>query len=391
MSGGQEWSGGPAAQGWPAGHHAPGAGTPGAGPAGRRAGKSSGSRQGPSAGWKIVHSLWMLWGFLSLGMMWSIGFGYIAIRTRQARWIVPAVISFLANAYFWLPAWANLLTGWTASDGSVFTTAAVAVDLIGFFVFGGVAIGLNGSWLRWLWGHQQRRWAREMAAQGHRVEPAPYGAPFGGPDERQLVAGPDGRHYALGAPIGPPAGAQGVGGNAPGRSQEAGSPVAWTGQSPWGGPGIDLTRPPSRPGPFQAGPPASGHRSFIPQAPAFPAALSGPGPAGPAPSSPSAATGPLGTAPLDLNAADVGRLMSLPGMTGELAARIVAERVARGPYARVTDLVAREVVAPHVFLRFSTQLAVDPALASLTPPATGPSTPPGGHEPHAPAGRRLEF
>ncbi|MBA2442805.1 MAG: hypothetical protein H0V53_10445 [Rubrobacter sp.] len=40
-----------------------------------------------STGWKLMHSLWMLW-FLTLGFFNWVAFVYIGVRVRQRRWVL---------------------------------------------------------------------------------------------------------------------------------------------------------------------------------------------------------------------------------------------------------------------------------------------------------------
>jgi hypothetical protein len=72
--------------------------------------------------------------------------------------------------------------------------------------------------------------------------------------------------------------------------------------------------------------------------------------------------------PLDLNAATVTELQSVPGVDPSLAGRIVAERTARGRFGAVEELSA--LVPPHVLVRLAPHLLV-------TSPARGPVRRPG--------------
>ena len=54
---------------------------------------------------------------------------------------------------------------------------------------------------------------------------------------------------------------------------------------------------------------------------------------------------------LDLNRAAPGDLLLLPGVGPKLAARIVAERVRRGGYARADDLLSVKGIGPATFAR----------------------------------------
>ena len=83
----------------------------------------------------------------------------------------------------------------------------------------------------------------------------------------------------------------------------------------------------------------------------------------PLPGWPSATAGPPAhpgspATPLDLNAATMTELQSVPGVDPSLAGRIVAERTARGRFRAVEELSA--LVPPHVLVRLAPHLVVAP-------------------------------
>lgn len=80
---------------------------------------------------------------------------------------------------------------------------------------------------------------------------------------------------------------------------------------------------------------------------------------------------------LDINTAPADSLELLPGIGPALAKRLVADRVARGPYLAVGDLERVSGIGP----RIAAQLA--PRLRFATPPAARPSPPPAASAPGA--------
>jgi competence protein ComEA len=62
--------------------------------------------------------------------------------------------------------------------------------------------------------------------------------------------------------------------------------------------------------------------------------------------------------PVDVNAADAPALERLPGIGPALAARIVADREARGPFRRVEDLDRVPGIGAATLARFADQVVV---------------------------------
>ncbi|WP_394162734.1 ComEA family DNA-binding protein [Galactobacter valiniphilus] len=387
----------------------------------------------PTAGWRIVNSLWMLTGFLSLGLLWFLGFWIVAIRRRSSvLWYVAAVVvTALDVAMF-------VLTGLGIEDQdnqNLKNWSGVVMGLL-MFAVPAVALTMNVFWLRWLWQDQlasgRGAWVAVPAVAGL---PAAY-APSPWTRGPQAGQRPDGAAGAWvpgqgqaqgqgGYPAGYPGGNAGGYGawgqpGQPGQAGQAGqvgqaarvggaAPQAWGQPAPlgqFGQPGQS-----GQPGPpaWGAAPSAgplqqahgSGARSGAHAAGGNAAANGAPRPSrgtGPTPGTPptgatgTGATPVIGGPQLDLNAASVAQLAALPGAGQALARAIVAERDARGAYARVSDLVARGVVQPHVFLAFSTGLFAGPLAAPPTPGLEGEAaarrSDDGGE---AGGGRRLEF
>ncbi len=64
--------------------------------------------------------------------------------------------------------------------------------------------------------------------------------------------------------------------------------------------------------------------------------------------------------PIDPNASDARSLSFVPGLTRRLAAEVVAERDAHGPYADVDDLLRVRGIGPTRLARARPHLTVDP-------------------------------
>lgn len=360
----------------------------------------------PTAGWRIVNSLWMLTGFLSLGLLWFIGFWMVAIRRRtSALWYIAAVVvTALDVAVIVLVALSN-----ADPDNSVLDT--LGSTILGIILLGVpvAAFTMNVSWLRWLWQDQLARGGGGWTAAPAGFAPSPWtsGPGVGHVPEGAPVAWAPGQAggqsgYLGGAaasyPAGQPAGnaAWGRSGqNPPGRhAGGAGAPV-WGQPAPFGQfgqPGQPDQSSRATPTAWESAPyPGSQQPARVPGAHRGSAHQGSPAPAPAAPAD-TGAVPVIGGPQLDLNAASVAQLAALPGSSGPLALAIVAERDARGAYARVSDLVARGVVQPHVFLAFSTGLFAGPLAAPPTPGLDGePAARRRDDGGEAGGGRRLEF
>ncbi len=375
----------------------------------------------PTAGWRIVNSLWMLTGFLSLGLLWFLGFWIVAIRRRSSvLWYVASVVvTALCVSMF-------VLTGLGVEDPENQGLKNSSTLVMGTLMFGVpvAALTMNVYWLRWLWQDQLARgrgaWVAVPAGAGMPVAyaPSPWtrGPQAGQRHDGAAEAWVPGQGQAQGQggyPASYPGGNAG-GYGAWGQASQAGQvgrvggavPQAWGQPAPlgqFGQPGQPA--PPTWGAPPSAGPQQQAHgggaRGGAHAAGSNAAANGAPRPSrgtGPTPGTPltgapgTGATPVIGGAQLDLNAASVAQLAALPGAGEALARAIVAERDARGAYARVSDVVARGVVQPHVFLAFSTGLFAGPLAAPPTPGLEGEAAArrrdDGGE---AGGGRRLEF
>jgi DNA uptake protein ComE-like DNA-binding protein len=81
------------------------------------------------------------------------------------------------------------------------------------------------------------------------------------------------------------------------------------------------------------------------------------------PHGPAAAASPAAAAPvlIDINTADLGTLQTLPGVTGEVAAKIVSRR----PYPTKAHLLTRKVLSEDVFDAIRKDIVARPAAAAL--------------------------
>lgn len=95
-----------------------------------------------------------------------------------------------------------------------------------------------------------------------------------------------------------------------------------------------------------------------------------PGGAGPraAPAGATAAAAPGGTGRLDVNTAPAESLATLPGIGPVLAARIVADRAAHGPFAGLADLQRVRGIGPRLASRLAPRLRFAPPPRGAAPP-----------------------
>lgn len=97
--------------------------------------------------WVLRHSAWLLAPILGFGLLSFVGFVYLAVRVRTARYWIAAVVSSAACALAW---WATDRTEPGPTPGSTQTSSTGAA--IALFVWVGLiayAFVLNSHYLRW--------------------------------------------------------------------------------------------------------------------------------------------------------------------------------------------------------------------------------------------------
>lgn len=96
---------------------------------------------------------------------------------------------------------------------------------------------------------------------------------------------------------------------------------------------------------------------------------------------------------VDLNTADVAEVMTLPGMTIDVARRIVAARVGGGGFDDPVDVIVAADVPPHVYVGFRDHVRVSPRTDPTPTPVPGTVSPPRvtDRSTTTRTGRRLEF
>lgn len=208
-------------------------------------------------GWRIAHSLWLLFPILSFGCLSAAGFLYVGLRARRPSWWIPGIVySVLANVCFWI-------NGQAISD----PVSTVLVALLVFLIWPASVVHaaiINVSWLKWRAGFQP------WYVQPHQtawVAPPTVATPTPLPPQMQHVVPPPQQFYS------PP--------------------------------------PPS-------------------------------------------------PAPIDVNSATELQFTTLPGITPERAAQIVAVRRSRGGFIGVNDFAGAAGLAPHEFVAVRDHLVCGP-------------------------------
>lgn len=126
-------------------------------------------------GWRIKHSAWMLWGILSFGLLWGVGFAIIGLRSKNRFWIgLAAVWLVYMVAYFALAPAAEM-----SEKGDPLTPLGAAIAWVLFlsWIGGGVlAWFVNRKWLVWRAHNGPRRpWYAEPISSSD--IPSPTSAP----------------------------------------------------------------------------------------------------------------------------------------------------------------------------------------------------------------------
>lgn len=264
-----------------------------------------------SRGWRLRHGLWMLWGILSFGLLWSIGFAIIGFRAKNRIWIIFSAI-WLAYLIAYI-AITSVLETPEKGDPATPLGSALALALFTSWIGGGVlAWYVNRKWLVWR-AHNVRRgpWYVTATATSGATAPSSDSTTTGAPAMAvdNALLSPMSAHSSSEPPTAP----------TPPQASTAGAP--------------SKTQAPRR-----LDPPSS----VAPNVSGIAAAV----------------------APVDLNTATREQLAALPGIDLTWADHIIATRQLVGGYASPADLVTAANVQPHVFNDIRGRLVATPLVAS---------------------------
>lgn len=251
--------------------------------------------------WRLRNSVWTLWGILSAGIFWWVGFAIIGWRARNRTWLALAglfLIPFILMMVVDLP---------TKDAPSTPLSEAVSnIMLLSFFAGGVLAFLINRKWLVWRATHGRRGpWYARATANEPSV--AGFSAPIAG---QGWIADVD---AALNT-------------DAPSSTPE-----------------------PPAPGPFNRPPAAAAPGSTQPDSS----------------NSSWSESGTLSASiPLDINTATPHEIAALPGFDPASANHIVATRERLGGFAAPSDLVTAAGVQPHIFAGVRNRLTTSPTRQS---------------------------
>lgn len=263
-----------------------------------------------SRGWRLRHGLWMLWGILSFGLLWSIGFAIIGFRARNRTWLIFSAI-WLAYLVAYIATSSALETP-ENGDPATPMSSVFALALFASWIGGGVlAWFVNRKWLVWR-AHNARRGPWYLTATATPGAADPGGDPAAPASPAAAV------DHALRTSM-----------------SEYGSGDPPTAAAP---PQVSTTAGPSEPD-----------------------TLHGPAPRFYGAQHASGAT--AAAAPIDLNTATREQLASLPGIDSAWADHIIATRQHIGGFASPADLVTAASVQPHVFADIRDRLVANPPAA----------------------------
>lgn len=123
-----------------------------------------------SRGWRLRHGMWMLWGILSFGLLWCVGFAIIGFRAKNRTWLILSGVSLALLAGFIVYS----SSGEVPAEGEPGTSADA---LVGFGLLiswiGGTVLAffVNRKWLLWL-AHNSRPGPWYAQDQGDSAPPA---------------------------------------------------------------------------------------------------------------------------------------------------------------------------------------------------------------------------
>lgn len=122
--------------------------------------------------WRLRHSAWMLWGILSVGLFWVVGFAYIGVKARNRTWLLIAggwliytIASFTIYTVFDMPEKGEASTPLSSTMGGVGALAWIGGAVLAWFV--------NRKWLVWR-AHNSKKgpWYAAATASGAPSAPA---------------------------------------------------------------------------------------------------------------------------------------------------------------------------------------------------------------------------
>lgn len=125
-----------------------------------------------SRSWRLRHSSWMLWGILSAGILWPVGFGYVSIKTKD-RILGAIAVGWTLAVVGFLVATSTIVDmpekGEQGDGGSNLVSTLMALAYVAGI---GVAIAWRRRWLVWR-AHNNRPWyAQPDAETDDPVQPA---------------------------------------------------------------------------------------------------------------------------------------------------------------------------------------------------------------------------
>lgn len=127
--------------------------------------------------WRRLHSTWLIWPVIGLGMMTGFAFAYIGLRAHKTQWLICGVAYFLVASVV-------LFSVGTEPDDGPFTIADGS--LVGLWLVGMVHAALvNRTWLTQLARTKLRPWYESEAPPAVTPPPAP---PIGNVPVRQRRA-----------------------------------------------------------------------------------------------------------------------------------------------------------------------------------------------------------
>ena len=259
--------------------------------------------------WRLLHSLWMLFGWVPFALTTWIGYLIIGVRARNWRWIAIAIAFFVSGCvWFAVLGWIGSQTG--TEKGEV--SPEPYNTYLNVTVWGSVILWLgNAAGLQW-W--INRRWLVQRARLAQRSS-APWYATATATGGLPTVIATDSHQIAS------------VISHAVADGSASSQPV-----TPTSLPDRTTSRP------------------LVPNA-----------------ASDSVATPRLTT--VNINTAGVSDLAALPGMDFAAASQIVIARDQGGYFRDVAELATRAEVKPHVLAGLLSRITVGTTADAVTPPS----------------------
>ena len=106
--------------------------------------------------WRLRNGAWMLWGLVSFGLLWGVGFAIIGVRARNRTWLILSGI-WVAFLIAYIAVVGVTDTPGKGEPSTPISSALGGALMVSFITGGALAWFVNRKWLIWLARNGRRR------------------------------------------------------------------------------------------------------------------------------------------------------------------------------------------------------------------------------------------